>query len=117
MFESSRELLTNYFLHINKIKQDDLYYLYEKERDKYYPIYEKNDNTYILEDIIDGIEEIEVLKKNGIDYIILNGLLHDSNNFLKIVNSYIEALNGNITRESNSKGFLYKETIYKVKNE
>lgn len=117
MFESSRELLTNFFKHINKEKINDNYYLYEKERDKYYLIYENNNNSYILEDIIDGIEEVNVLKDNNIDYLILNGLKHDSNEFITIVLSYIEALNGNTTRKSNNKGFLYKETIYKVKNE
>ncbi len=111
MFESARELLTNYFIHINKEKTDDTYYLYEKERDKYYPIYEKYNNTYILEDLIDAIEEKDNLK--DIDYIILNGLLHDNEEFIEIVKSYI----GNTNRKSKNKGFLYKETIYKVKNE
>ena len=113
MFESSRELLTNYFKHINKDKTDNLYYIYEKERDKYYPIYEKYNNTYVLEDLIDGIEELDIIKKNNIDYVILNGLLHDNNTFIDIVKSYIK----NENRKSNNKGFLYKKTIYKVKNE
>lgn len=117
MFESSRELLTNYFKYMNSNKKDDVYYLYEKERDKYYTIYENNDNTYILEDLIDGIEEVKVLKENNIDYLILNGLNHEEEIFNSIVDSYIETLNGNIIRKSNNKGFLYKETIYKVKNE
>ncbi len=112
MFESSRELLTNYFKYINKNMKDNLYYLYESERDKYYPIYEKYNNTYVLEDLIDGIEELKTIKNNNIDYIILNGLLHDNDSFIDIVSSYINEDN----RKSNNKGFLYKETIYKVKS-
>lgn len=112
MFESSRELLTNYFKYINKNMNDNLYYLYESERDKYYPIYEKYNNTYVLEDLIDGIEELKTIKNNNIDYIILNGLLHDNDSFIDIVSSYINEDN----RKSNNKGFLYKETIYKVKS-
>ncbi len=117
MFESSRELLSNYFKYMNSNMKNDYYYLYEKERDKYYPIYEHNNNTYVLEDIIDGIEEVNILKENKIDYIILNGLNHEEMIFNNIVDSYIEALAGKTTRKSNNKGFLYKETIYKVKNE
>lgn len=112
MFESSRELLTNYFKYINKTKENDLYYLYEKERNKYYKIYEKYNNTYVLEDLIDGIEEYNIIKENKIDYVILNGLLHDNDTFLDIVKSYIDGR----SRKSNNKGFLYKETIYKVKS-
>lgn len=112
MFESSRESLTNYFKYINKNMKDNLYYLYESERDKYYPIYEKYNNTYVLEDLIDGIEELKTIKNNNIDYIILNGLLHDNDSFIDIVSSYINEDN----RKSNNKGFLYKETIYKVKS-
>jgi len=111
MFESSRELLTNFFKYINRDKADNLYYLYEKERDKYYPIYEKYNNTYILEDLIDGIEELDVIKKSNIDYIILNGLLHDNDTFIDVVKKYINGVG-----KSNKKGFLYKETIYKVKS-
>lgn len=110
MFESSRELLTNYFKYINKDKKDNLYYLYEKERDKYYSIYEKYNNTYVLEDLIDGIEELDTIKSNNIDYVILNGLLHDNDSFINIVKKYISG-----SGKSINKGFLYKETIYKVK--
>lgn len=108
MFESSRELLTNYFKYISKPKTDDIYYL--KNNDKYYPIYEENNNTYILEDILDGIEELDIIKKNNIDYVILNGLLHDNDTFINIVKKYINGVG-----KSNKKGFLYKETIYKVR--
>jgi putative protease len=118
MFESSRELLTNFFINIDKNKKNKLYYMYEKERDKYYPIYEKNKETYILDDILNGINTIPILKENNIDYIIINGLLHSSENFNNIVKSYIKALKeGIIENNNNYTGFLYKSTIYRVKNE
>jgi len=117
IFESSRELLTNYFKHIKKIKKDNKYYLYEEMSKKYYLIYENNKETYILDDILDGIEEIKTLKKNKINYIVLNGLFHKENIFNKVVNNYIKVLKNKKTIKSNhSKGFLYKETIYKVKS-
>jgi len=117
IFESSRQLLTNFFKHIKKIKKDNKYYLYEEISKKYYLIYENNKETYILDDILDGIEEVKVLKKNKIDYIVLNGLFHTENTFNKVVNNYINALNNKkIIKSKHSKGFLYKETIYKVKS-
>lgn len=119
MFYSSRTLITNYFKYINMNKIDDLYYLYEQERNKYYPIYEHNNETFILDDIINGIKEVRVLKENYIDYIVINGLLHDEETFDFIVDSYIKALNGENTYSlfgTVNTGFLYKETIYKVKS-
>ena len=121
MFESSRTLITNFLKYVNMDKKDDLYYLYEEERDKYYPIYEKNDETFILEDILNEIKEINIFKDNNIDYVVLNGLLHTENDFNNVVDYYIEALNnGDIDSiykkmNNNNTGFLYKETIYKVK--
>jgi hypothetical protein len=70
-----------------------------------------------LDDILDGIEEVNILKKNNIDYIVLNGLFHTENTFNKVVNNYINVINNKKTIKSKySKGFLYKETIYKVKS-
>ncbi len=117
MFESSRELLSNYFEYKGIKKDSNNYNMYEKEREKYYKIYEKNNETYILEDLIDGIEEINDLKDNKIEYIIVSGLMHKSEDLNIIVDQYIDALEGNCNRKSNNKGFFYKETIYKVKNE
>lgn len=116
IFESSRELITNYKLHIKNNNIDNFNYLYEKERNKFYPIYEENNNTFICEEILNGINYINELKKNNIDYIVLNGLLHTENSFNIIVDKYIYALKNNIIyNENNFSGFLFKESIYKVK--
>lgn len=122
MFESSRELITNYLTFINKSKDDNTYYLYEPDRDKYYPIYENNNETYILDNIMNGIREIKEIVSNNIDYIILNGLMHDDIKFEEIVDCYIKALKTDANVDElynkiniNDTGFMYKETIYKVK--
>lgn len=116
IFESRRELLTNFFKHINKNKLDSKYLMYEKERDKYYPIYEEGNNTFITEDILDGINSINDLKDNNIDYIIMNSLLIDKEVFNKSLNEYIDVLNGKkIDKKDVFTGFLYKESIFKVK--
>ena len=56
------------------------------------------------------------IKENNIDYIIINGLLHNDKDFNKIVDKYINATHNNIIeKENNFTGFLFKESIYKVK--
>lgn len=112
IFESKRELITSYMKHINKDKTDNIYYMYEKERRKYYPIYEEENNTFITEDILNGISVLNELEKNNIDYIILNSLMHNKENFNKIVDEYI---NRKILKKDVFTGFLYKESIFKVK--
>lgn len=112
IFESKRELITSYMKHINKDKTDNIYYMYEKERRKYYPIYEEENNTFITEDILNGISVLNELEKNNIDYIILNSLMHNKEKFNKIVDEYI---NRKILKKDVFTGFLYKESIFKVK--
>lgn len=116
IFESSRTLITNYLKHINKSNDSKVFYAYEKERDKYYPIYEEYGNTFITEDILNGINVVTKLRENNIDYIILNSLMHKKEEFNIVVDEYIEAVNG---KEFNKKdvftGFLFKESIFKVK--
>lgn len=116
IFESSRTLITNYLKHINKGNNSKIFYAYEKERNKYYPIYEEYGNTFITEEVLNGINVVKELKDNNIDYIVLNSLMHKEEDFNLVVDEYIEALNG---KEFNKKdvftGFLYKESIFKVK--
>lgn len=116
MFESSRELITNYNIHNRNNKKYNLNYIYEKERNKFFPIYEENHNTFICEDILNGINYVTEIKENNIDYIIINGLLHNDKDFNKIVDKYINTTHNNIIeKENNFTGFLFKESIYKVK--
>lgn len=116
IFESSRTLITNYLKHINKDKNSDKYYIHEKISNKYYPIYEEYDNTFITEDILNGINVVNTLKENNIDYIVLNSLMHEEEKFNNILDEYIEALNGKIfDKKDVFTGFLFKESIFKVK--
>lgn len=116
IFESSRTLISNYLKHVNKEKNSKIYYTYEKERDKYYPIYEEYDNTFITEEVLNGINVVNTLKENNIDYIILNSLMHSELDFNSVVDEYIEALNGKVFNKKDVfTGFLFKESIFKVK--
>jgi len=116
MFESSRTLITNYMKHIKRIKLDKLYYLYEKERNKYYPIYEEYNNTFILDEILNGINYVKDFKDNNIDYIVINSLLNNKKDINIVINEYIDALNDKEIKKKNvNTGFLFKESIFRVK--
>lgn len=114
IFESSRTLITNYLKHINKKCNSNKYYMYEKMKDKYYPMYEEYGNTFITEDVLNGINVVNDLK--DIDYIILNSLMHEEKVFNSVVDEYIEAVNGKVfDKKDVFTGFLFKESIFKVK--
>ena len=114
IFESSRTLITNYLKHVNKKSDSKNFYIHEKQSDRYYPIYEEYDNTFITEDILNGINVVNDLK--DIDYIILNSLMHKEEDFNTVVDEYIDALNGKkINKKDVFTGFLFKESIFKVK--
>lgn len=128
IFYSSRQLLTNYNTYINKGNQEDIYYL--KEDDKSYPIYEDNLGTYILSPhILSVTNELPKLVNHRLDYLVLNGLLIDSDCFIKITNYFISALNNfalikdlnkkiaKISPHPLSTNFLYQHTIYRVRQD
>ena len=114
IFESSRTLITNYLKHVDKECNSNKYYMYEKICNRYYPIYEEYGNTFITEDILNGINVVNELK--DIDYIILNSLMHKEKEFNNVVDEYIEELNGKVfDKKDVFTGFLFKESIFKVK--
>ena len=116
IFESNRKLITNFFNYKNKVKESDIYNLYEKERDKYFKIYEENDCTFITEDVLNSINVFHELKNNKVDYIILNGIMLNDDDFNNIIDEYLEAQGGKVfNKKEVFTGFLFKESIYRVK--
>ena len=116
MFSSKRHEIKNYFNHFQIHDSSSIYYI-EKEN-KSYPIIDEEDGTTAYTAfILNGVEEY--LKLN-VDYVTLNSFDIDSEVFLKILNIY---KNKNIEEAKKieqwisnlDKGFLYKETIYKIK--
>lgn len=116
MFTSKRHEIKNYFNHFQIQDSSSVYYI-EKEN-KSYPIIDEEDGTTAYTAfILNGFEEY--LKLN-VDYVTLNSFDIDSEVFLKILNIY---KNKNIEEAKKieqwlsnlDKGFLYKETIYKIK--
>lgn len=129
IFSSNRYLLSNYLKYINNDATDKTHYI-ENNNTKY-PIYEDNNGTHIINgNILNGLNEYTKLLENNIDYILINSydidnieLVVDSFNKVRkmyeennIDNSVVNTLQKELTDDIN-KGFLYTETIYKVKSD
>ena len=120
MFSSKRHVVKNY-LNTFKLKDKSKTNYIEKEN-KLYPIIDnKNEVTVYNSHILNGLGEYLDLK---VDYVTLNSFNIDSLKFRKIIKMFKTANKNNVKtydEEINKmfnnvdKGFLYKETIYKVK--
>lgn len=132
MFVSSRSLLSSYFEHIGSNKEDKTYHMYDEARKMSYPTYEGATGTIILSsEIINTINELPIIN-NAVDYLILSSLNIPNDNFKNVYHHYVNALKqlaskdilGEISNKvteyspvKTDKGFLYKETVYRVKND
>ena len=109
IFYSRRYLITNYLDFINKKKKNALYTI--KEKNNSYIIEEEKEGTTIYtKEPINLINEIDKLK---IDYIILNSIHIETNNFINILNQYLEKKKDN---KEHYLGFLNEKTVYKVED-
>lgn len=117
IFVSERKLIDNYLKYFN-IKNDSKKHYIEKEDKKYRLIEDKNATQVYSNYILNAIDELQILKENNIDYAIFNSFDIDTDKFIYIIkniNTITEKEVNNILTNTD-KGFLYKETIYKVKN-
>ncbi|NLL44409.1 MAG: hypothetical protein GX247_01920 [Mollicutes bacterium] len=125
MFVSRRHLIKNYLEYFN-LKSDSTINYIVNEGNKY-PIIDDNNGTSVYSaHILNGIEESLVLKKKKIEYLLLNSFNIDFDVFKKIVNIFKNINEDNkeemintfnkLIKEPMDKGFLYKATVYKVKN-
>lgn len=117
MFVSKRPLISNYLKTFN-LNSNSKYYL--SKEGKKYPIFENNGVQVYTDFVLDGLKESLVLK--NIDYFVLNGL--DIENLEKVFELFKNLSEENLDcsqQELNElipnlgKGFLYQETIYRVK--
>ncbi|MBS7020414.1 MAG: U32 family peptidase [Firmicutes bacterium] len=125
MFESKRHLVNNY-LDTFSLKTSNGTYQIEKEG-KTYPIVDHNHGTTVYTSVpLNGLEESILLKKTGMDYLLFQEFGIEQDTFIKVLELYHKyektqdkkiketldkLLNGNYDL-----GFLYKKTVYKVKN-
>lgn len=122
MYVSKRHAVKNYLNHFNLDINSNRYYLFKEDK-KYSIIDNKNGTIIYTNFILNGLSEyLKIMNK--IDYVILNGYdisddkLNDIISIFKEVNTdNIDSLNSKIDKMFNNleKGFLYEETIYRVK--
>lgn len=121
MYVSKRHNIKNYLDYFNLTDNSKVNYI--ENDNNYYPIIDNDIGTYVYSsDILNGINE--VLKLKDIDYILLNSFNIDIDLFIKVLDMYKNVNINNIEEFDNkinsmflniNKGFLYKETISKVK--
>lgn len=120
MMVSRRHLLKNYYkaFDINPSKEK----MYIEKEGKKYPIFDTKEGTFVYSsDILNGNAEYETLEKAKIDYVLFDSTLIEEKIFLNIMKERKEnneqkiekIIKENLPNVDN--GFLYQETIYKVK--
>ena len=121
MYVSKRHAVKNYLNHFKLDLNSSRYYLFKE--DKKYSIVDNNDGTSIYTNfIINGLKEYVELK-DKIPYVIINGydiddkLLDIIDIFNKVNKDNIDELDNTLSQmfDNLEKGFLYEETIYRVK--
>ncbi len=124
MFDSRRHLVKNYLESFKLDQKGDQYYL-EKEGQMYPIVDDMNGTTVYSSHILNAIEEYFILKNIHIDYVIVNGFHMEPPIFkqiMKLVSTMTEENKVEVCQMVDSmcqnnvdKGFLYKETVYKIK--
>ena len=118
MFVSKRNLVNNYIEYFD-LNDNSKYYELEKE-DRKYPIDNTNLGTVVYSSsILNGLEEFEKIENLNISYITLNSYRIPSDKFIEVLklfsNREFKSKNIETLFPNTDKGFLYKETIYRVK--
>ena len=118
IFTSKRRLVSNYLETFNKAKVSEMYYMYKEGIT--YPIKENVDGTVTYSGyILNCVKEFFDL---DLDYYVVNPFLID--NFGSVLDIISHLTKDNLQKsyqklcniiENTSDGFMYKETIYKVK--
>ncbi len=135
MYQSVRKMITNY-QNIQKrdydLKRD--YYLYDEERNNYYPLVENQQGTHLLaSNDLCTINHLDKINTLNVDYLIMNGFGYTKTTFDQIINLYIEAyllllddsekyteqkreylnqIKALVPHKKMGTGFYFKKTIY-----
>lgn len=118
MFVSKRPFLTNYTKYFGLEKQEGPYTL-EKEGMEY-PILEDPTGTTIYSGmILNGFQEYKEQPDMKIDYLLLNSFQIPEDQMVEVTKAFHDPTKETTIFDqfpNSDKGFLYKETIYKVKH-
>ena len=118
MFVSKRNLVNNYKEYFN-LQDKSNHYELEKE-DRRYPIDNNNLGTVVYSSsILNGLEEFSKLESLNVSYVTLNSYRIPNDKFVQAAKLFYErdyqSDRINTMFSNTDKGFLYKETIYRVK--
>ncbi len=122
MYVSKRHAINNYLEHFSLKCHSSEYFLLKEEQK--YSIVDNADGTMIYSSfILNGLREyLELADK--VDCIVINGYGLDDDKLMRIIDYFFIVDNNNIDNIENElhklfdnlgKGFLYEETIYRVK--
>ena len=124
MYASKRHAVKNYLNHFKLNLDSSKYYLFKE--DKKYSIVDNEDGTVIYTNfILNGLREYLDMS-NVLDYVLINGYDIDNDKLFSIIDIFSKVNKDNIDELDNKiismfdnleKGFLYEETIYKVKRD
>ena len=119
MFVSIRHLVENYLEYFNLDKKSSKYEL-EKDSELYPVSIISNATTIYSSHILNGLSELKVLEENNIEYVTLNSYNIDTSKFIDVLKIYKSRLYESekeidMVFDNLDKGFLYKETVYRVK--
>ncbi len=141
MFQSKRNLIGNYFeyqgkeLAVEENKLENTMFLFDKERDNKYPIFEDENGTHIMSpNDICIIDELAEMVDAGVDSFKIDGILKSSEYLVEVTKKYREAIDlcvenreeyedkkdsyleeiENIQPKNRplDTGFFFKETVY-----
>ncbi|MFX3624505.1 MAG: peptidase U32 family protein [Ectobacillus sp.] len=118
MFQSKRSLIGNYFeyqgrvMEIEKKKYEENMFLYDKERNNKYPIFEDANGTHIMSpNDICMIDELEELIDGGIDAFKIDGVLKSSEYIIEVTKKYRKAID--LCAEDRDTYYEVKDELYK----
>lgn len=124
MFVSKRHLVQNY-LEKFQLEGKTKSYFIEKEQNRYPIIDHKQGTEVYSSNLLNGLTESISLKDVGIDYLLFNSFMIPDDDFIKVLKCYHEVTRENARKLEEQmetvldrpidKGFLYKETIFRVK--
>lgn len=111
IFTSLRHEVKNYLDNFNLEDNSKLNYI-EKEG-KTYPIVDNKEGTVVYSNsVLNGYAEYLNL---DIDYVTINSFNIEDSEYINVLKAFKEKKEKDLIFENSDKGFLYKETIYKVK--
>ncbi len=112
---SRRNLLTSYFINKNKSKKDLITIKEPKSRQEFIVKEDSNGTTFFYNKRLNLSNVYKELESN-INYGIIEQGDYDSNQYKELINAFVNFNKKKIdSLAGHNRGFLYRETIYKVK--